>query len=131
MVREAFEHMRVKPHSLIRLRIQFMKSAPLRRGRFLLLLAAILCGFPPQARGYSVLSHESIIDTKWDSAIRAVLLKRFPSATPAQLSEAHAYAYGGCIIQDLGYYPFGNRFFSDLTHYVRTGDFIQALLRDA
>jgi hypothetical protein len=34
-------------------------------------------------------------------------------------------------IQDLGYYPFGKTLFSDLTHYVRSGDFIVALLRDA
>ncbi|MGE5325579.1 MAG: zinc dependent phospholipase C family protein [Deltaproteobacteria bacterium] len=78
-----------------------------------------------------MLTHESVIDSMWNGEIRALLLKRFPSATPAQLQEAHAYAYGGCIIQDLGYYPFGKRFFSDLTHYVRTGDFVLALLRDA
>ena len=51
--------------------------------------------------------------------------------TPAELERARAYAYGGCVIQDIGYYPFGNKFFSDLTHYVRAGDFVQALLRDA
>ncbi len=60
-----------------------------------------------------------------------LLLDRYPGLTPAQLDEAHAYAYGGCAIQDLGYYPFGNQFFSDLTHYVRTGDFVRSLLRNA
>jgi Zinc dependent phospholipase C len=31
----------------------------------------------------------------------------------------------------MGYYPHGNKFFSDLTHYFRSGDFIEALLRGA
>jgi hypothetical protein len=78
---------------------------------------------PPHS--YSVLTHEAIIDSTWDSAIKPLLLKRFPAATADDSDrQAHAYAYGGCIIQDLGYYPFGSKFFSDLTHYVRSGDFI-------
>jgi Zinc dependent phospholipase C len=81
--------------------------------------------------GYSVLSHEAIIDTVWDPVLKPLLLDRYPTASPAQVREAHAYAYGGCVIQDMGYYPFGNKLFSDLTHYVRTGDFIEALLRQA
>lgn len=80
---------------------------------------------------YSVLTHEAIIDSVWDSAIRPLLLKRFPAATADELTQAHAYAYGGCIIQDMGYYPFGSKFFSDLTHYVRSGDFILNLIRDS
>jgi hypothetical protein len=80
---------------------------------------------------YSVQTHEQLIDLTWKQSIRPVLLKRFPALTEAQLHEAHAYAYGGCAIQDLGYYPFGNPFFSDLTHYVRSGDFVRNLLRDA
>lgn len=85
----------------------------------------------PSADGYSVLTHEAIIDATWDSAIRPLLLKRFPAATPEELNDAHAYAYGGCIIQDLGYYPFGSKFFSDLTHYVRSGDFILSMIRES
>jgi hypothetical protein len=81
--------------------------------------------------GYAVLSHEAIIDSAWDVAIKPALLQRFPNATPDELKTAHAYAYGGCVIQDMGYYPFGNKLFSDLLHYVRTGDFIEALLRDS
>lgn len=80
---------------------------------------------------YSVLTHEAIIDSTWDSAIKPLLHKRFPAATEEELTQAHAYAYGGCIIQDLGYYPFGNKLFSDLTHYVRSGDFILNLVRDS
>jgi hypothetical protein len=95
-----------------------------------LALALCLC-WPGDAAAYSVLAHEAIIDSAWDTSIRPLLLKRFPNATPEQLKEAHGYAYGGAIIQDMGYYPHGSFFFSDLTHYVRSGDFVKALLRDA
>jgi len=81
--------------------------------------------------GYSVLSHEAIVDSLWDDPIKKMLVERFPDATTDQLEEAHAYAYGGCIIQDMGYYPFANKLFSDLTHYVRTGDFVTALIRES
>lgn len=81
--------------------------------------------------GYAVFTHEELIDLTWNDSIRPLLLKRFPHTTGAELEEAHAYAYGGCVIQDLGYYPFGKKIFSDLTHYVRTGDFMMALLHDA
>ena len=92
----------------------------------------LLLLFPvPAAYSYSVLTHEAIIDSTWDSAIRPLLLKRFPDATADELTHAHAFAYGGCIIQDLGYYPFGSKLFSDLTHYVRVGDFILNLIRDS
>jgi hypothetical protein len=83
------------------------------------------------ASAYSVLTHEAIIDATWDSAIQPLLLKRFPASTGDELTQAHAYAYGGSIIQDLGYYPFGSRFYSDLTHYVRSGDFILNLIRES
>ncbi|HUD98351.1 MAG TPA: zinc dependent phospholipase C family protein [Bryobacteraceae bacterium] len=83
------------------------------------------------AFSYSILTHEAIIDSTWDSAIKPLLLKRFPTSTADELTEAHAYAYGGSIIQDLGYYPFGSKFYSDLTHYVRSGDFILNLIRDS
>src|ERR1043166_8220512 len=81
--------------------------------------------------GDSVLTPQGIIDSVWDSNIRSLLLHRFPDATPEQLKEAHAYLYGGCLIQDMGYAPFSARMFSDLTHYVRSGDFVMTLLRDA
>jgi hypothetical protein len=83
------------------------------------------------ASSYSVLTHEAIIDSTWDSAIKLLLLKRFPASTVEELTQAHAYAYGGSIIQDLGYYPFGSKFYSDLTHYVRSGDFILNLIRES
>jgi hypothetical protein len=92
----------------------------------------LLLFFPaPAAYSYSVLTHEAIVDSAWDSGIKPLLLKRFPAAAPEELKQAHAYAYGGCIIQDLGYYPFGSKFFSDLTHYVRSGDFVLNLIRES
>jgi len=83
------------------------------------------------ASSYSVLTHEAIIDSTWDSAIKPLLLKRFPASTADDLATAHGYAYGGSIIQDLGYYPLGSHFYSDLTHYVRSGDFILNLIRES
>lgn len=91
----------------------------------------LFVGWPALCAAYAVLAHEEIIDSVWPSDIRPLLLDRFPNATHEELKEAHGYAYGGAIIQDLGYYPHGNPFFSELTHYVRSGDFILALLRDA
>jgi hypothetical protein len=81
--------------------------------------------------GYSVLAHEAIVDALWDVNFKPVLLARFPNATPEELKKAHGYAYGGAIIQDLGYYPHSNTRFTDLTHYVRTGDFIAALIAES
>ena len=97
----------------------------------LVLSLCLSLGWPVRSAAYAVLSHEAIIDAVWGTNIRPLLLKRFPGATPEELKEAHGYAYGGAIIQDMGYYPHGSHFFSDLTHYVRSGDFVLALLRDA
>jgi hypothetical protein len=96
-----------------------------------LCLAGALVAAPSQARAYSALSHEANIDALWDTGIRPLLAKRFPQATPEELQKARAYAYGGSVIQDLGYFPFGSRFFSNLLHYVRTGDFVEAMIREA
>jgi hypothetical protein len=97
--------------------------------KVLTLLALILTATP--GIPYAVQTHEMIIDLAWKQSIRPVLLRHFPTLTEAQLQEAHAYAYGGSAIQDFGYYPFGNAFFSNLTHYVRSGDFVLSLLRNA
>ena len=80
---------------------------------------------------YSVLTHEEVADLVWTSEIRSPVLVRFPNLTEAEITEAHAYAYGGSVIQDLGYYPFGSKKFSELVHYVRTGDFVVELLRQS
>ena len=97
----------------------------------LLAILAFIISCPAKVAAYSVLSHEAIIDSAWDTNIKPLLLKRFPDVTPEELREAHGYAYGGAIIQDMGYYPHGSMFFSDLAHYVRSGDFVLILLRDS
>jgi len=98
-----------------------------------ILIAFFLLGLflAPTAGGYSLLTHEQLIDLTWDVSIVPLLKSRFPTLTPAQLEHARAYAYGGCVIQDIGYYPFGDSFFSNLTHYVRSGDFVVNLFRNA
>ena len=93
------------------------------------LLLVVMCVSPSPA--YSVLTHEEIVDLLWPSEIQPLLLRRYPGLTPDQLRKAHAYAYGGAVIQDLGYYPFGSQEFSELTHYVRSGDFVRELVRQS
>jgi Zinc dependent phospholipase C len=83
------------------------------------------------AGAYSLLTHEQLIDLTWKQSIVPLLLSRYPTLTPEQLEHARGYAYGGCVIQDIGYYPFGDASFSDLTHYVRSGDFVVNLFRNA
>jgi hypothetical protein len=114
---------------------------PARSERFFLesfvrLLGALLVGLflwlpEPFCFGYSVLTHQQIIDLAWGQSIRPLLLDRYPNTTPEQLRIAQAYAYGGCEIQDAGYYPFGHQLFSNLTHYIRSGDFVASLIRNA
>lgn len=91
----------------------------------------LVLGATARLHAYSVLAHEAIIDTAWHQSIRPLLLKRFPNSTPDQLRKAHAYAYGGCILQDMGYYPFGSKYFSNLVHYVRSGDFVMNMIGHA
>jgi len=98
-----------------------------RAGVLVLALLASTSSLP----AYSVLTHEAIIDSAWDGSIKPQLLRRFPQSSPDDLLHAHAYAYAGCILQDMGYYPFGSRFFSDLVHYVRSGEFVMNLVRGA
>ena len=93
-------------------------------------LAAILAP-PATADAYSVLAHQAAVDAAWDGAIAPLLRQRFTAMTPERLRRARAFAYGGSVVQDLGYYPFGNRLFTDLTHYVRSGDFVEGLIREA
>jgi Zinc dependent phospholipase C len=94
-----------------------------------LLLMVLMCSGGSSA--YSVLTHEEIVDLLWADEIRPLLLKRYPGLSEDQIKEAHAYAYGGAVIQDLGYYPFGSTEFSNLVHYVRSGDFVRELLLES
>src|SRR6201992_2033067 len=102
----------------------------LRLHAALALLACLFCLGAP-AYGYSVLPHEQLIDLTWETSIVPLLRSRYPTLTPAQLEHARAYAYGGCVIQDIGYYPFGDASFSNPPHLVRSGDFVVNLFRNA
>ena len=110
------------------------KSGIVRRLREALALVSVLALLlvnPEKTEAYSVTSHQAIIDVVWEPNIKPAIRKRFPNAGEEEIDRGQAYAYGGAIIQDLGYYPFGSPFFSDLTHYIRSGDFILAMLRDS
>jgi hypothetical protein len=102
----------------------------MRVARCVLTLVVVFAG-AGRAHAYSVLTHEEIVDICWDDQLRPLLLKRFPNLTEDDLRKAHAYAYGGAVIQDLGYYPFGSKEFSDLAHYVRSGDFVIELIKES
>ena len=104
--------------------------------RFLVLCQVVLSlalylGLTVRCRAYSVLTHEEVVDLLWKDDIQPLLLKRFPGSSAEDMKKAHAFAYGGCLVQDMGYYPFGNKYFSDLTHYVRSGDFIANMINEA
>ncbi len=99
--------------------------------RFLFSIIAFIFFATQHSFAYSVLSHEAIIDETWESSIQPLLKKKYPGATEEQLKEAHAYVYGGAIIPDLGYFPFGSPLFTNLLHYVRSGDFVNNILNEA
>jgi hypothetical protein len=101
------------------------------RPRTALLSFALIAMLVQVSGAYSVLTHEQIVDLLWKDRIRPLIEARYPGLTPEQIRQAHAYAYGGSLIQDMGYYPFGNKYFSNLTHYVRSGDFVSCLIQGA
>jgi Zinc dependent phospholipase C len=107
--------------------MQFRKKSLPKLAAFIALVLVSI----PQARAYSVLSHEEVVDMCWDTTIQPALLRRFPQSSADDLKKAHAYAYGGSVIQDIGYYPFGSHEFTNLLHYVRTGNFVDRLIRDS
>lgn len=99
--------------------------------RLFIVPALFLLYLPLGSKAYSVLTHEAIIDASWKTAIEPLLLKKYPASTAEQLVEAHSYAYGGSIISDIGYYPFGSKLFTNLVHNVRSGDFTVALIEES
>ena len=101
------------------------------RGSIIGLALTLVVVMASPSSAYSVLTHEATIDVTWDTTLRPLLLQRFPGTSADALLRARSFAYGGSVIQDLGYYPFGNRFFSNLVHYARSGDFVEALIREA
>jgi hypothetical protein len=102
-------------------------------GRPCVIAALCLCALasPRPAAAYSVLAHEALVDALWDESIAGLLKQKFPAATAEQITAARAFAYGGSVIQDLGYYPFGSHFFTNVLHYVRSGDFVEAMVRES
>ena len=99
--------------------------------RALVLAVLVFLLVPATARAYSVLAHEAMVDALWDGSIAPLLRARYPRTSADEITKARAFAYGGSVIQDLGYYPFGSHLFTNLVHYVRSGDFVEALLREA
>jgi hypothetical protein len=105
---------------------------PSFRAALAVLIFCTVCALAPRpAAAYSVLAHEATVDALWNDVIVPLLRQKFPNTSPERLRGARAYAYGGAVIQDLGYFPFGSRLFTNLVHYVRSGDFIAALVRNA
>jgi hypothetical protein len=83
------------------------------------------------SNAYSILTHEALIDVNWEKVLLPLLKQKYPGSTEKELREAHAYAYGGAVVPDMGYFPRGSKLFTNLIHYVRSGDFVMALLQDA
>ena len=106
-----------------------MELSTVYRYIFTGLLFLIILAHP--ASGFSILAHEAIVDAEWTTQITPLLLKRYPNATANDLKKAHAYAYGGCMLPDMGYMPFGDPFFTDLLHYVRSGEFVVAMIDES
>lgn len=99
--------------------------------RYIFIIGFIALFAPSRAKAYSVLTHEALIDASWDKNILPLLKYKYPAATAQDLKMAHAYAYGGCLIADMGYFPFGSVYFTNLAHYVRSGDFVENLISEA
>lgn len=99
--------------------------------KYLLLILLFLIFKPLSSKAYSVLTHEAVIDASWGKYIQPLLKQKYPAATDSELLVAHSYAYGGCMIADMGYFPFGSKYFTNLAHYVRSGDFVMALISEA
>lgn len=99
--------------------------------KLIMLITLVLIFHTNRCFGYSVLTHEAIIDANWNTVLVPLLKQKFPAATQDELKNAHAFAYGGCVMPDLGYYPFGSKFFTNLVHYVRSGDFVENLFEEA
>ena len=108
-----------------------MREPHLRPIFAVLLSIASLLIIPTTSHAFSVLAHQALVDQTWRSQLVPLIKQRFPNASEQELQDARAYARAGSHIQDLGYFPLGNREFSDLLHYVRTGDFVTRLLKEA
>src|SRR5476649_1710059 len=106
-----------------------MKKIP--RCVFALLALTLSAALPRHAQAYSVFAHEAVIDASWKQAILPLLKQKYPASSNADLETARSYAYGGALVADMGYFPFGNPYFTNLLHYVRSGDFVENLIGQA
>ena len=95
------------------------------------LLPVLFFFIPFCSHALGVLTHEAIVDAAWDKTILPLLKQKYPGASAEEIKDAHAYAYGGAVAPDMGYYPRGNKLFTNLVHYVRSGDMVMALLKNA
>src|SRR5579872_7095554 len=96
-----------------------------------LMVIAVLLGCPASSNAFSVLAHQALVDQSWKKTLVPLIRQRFPNATDQDLTDALANARGGSHLPDLGYFPFGSHLFTDLLHYVRTGDFVSRLMTEA
>ncbi len=99
--------------------------------KYILLVVFITVAKPQISKAYSVLAHEAVIDAAWDKSILPLLRVKYPGSPADSLKKARSYAYGGSLNADMGYLPIGNTYFTNLVHYVRSGDFVSALLSES
>jgi hypothetical protein len=99
--------------------------------KYLMLVILVTMIKPQPSKGYSILAHEAVIDAAWDKSILPLLKLKYPDSPVDSLKKARSYAYGGSLIADMGYFPLGNPYFTNLVHYVRSGDFVSALLSES
>jgi len=96
--------------------------------KWLLVVLFIVLFCPLSSSAFSIFAHMAIIDASWKKSIVPLLKEKYPNATDEELRIAHSYAYGGSLIPDLGYFPFGSAYFTNLVHYVRSGNFMENLV---
>lgn len=106
-----------------------MKPADTKK--FFIVLLFFTLFHPIYSSAYAVFAHEAIVDACWEKSILPLLREKYPGASADQIKLAKSYTYGGSLIADMGYYPFGNEYFTNLLHYVRSGDFVENLLSEA
>lgn len=113
------------------MKIAFFKSKTMKLLFKLSVVLTLALFRPSVCKAYSVLTHEALIDAAWDKFFVPLLKAKFPQLQDSALKNLHAYAYGGAVSPDMGYYPFGSVLYTNLVHYVRSGDFVEALLTEA
>ena len=107
---------------------RIMKSRPCIK---VILIIVIVFFSVNRSNAFSVLTHEALIDASWEKYLKPLLKDKYPASTEEQLKQARSYAYGGALIADMGYFPFGSTYYTNLAHYVRSGDFVSNLLSES